>query len=638
MLILLRHMPRFRPFGPVLFYEMVRTARRGRYVWLRFAYAILILLAVWAVYQRYSPRLIDIPYYIKDRNLLQPYLAAEMARFAEAFFSAFMCVQLFAVVLLTPAYTAGAVAEEKDRKTLEFLLATDLNGRQIVLSKLAACLGNLMLLIMTGLPILALTQLLGGVDPGLLVAGFLATGLTMLSLAAVSILNSVYASKARDAIVMSYLTVLGYLMLSIFSAALIPSPTATARLVSPWRDAWDSLMHAVTCGNPIVAIFQLQADYGKGTPLAQLLPPLVRDYAIFHGWVTFICIAWAVARVRKAALNSPHRSARARVERMRHWLRPKLGRQPMIWKEVFAEPGLAFNWFGRVIVGLIILVSFAPALWIIGRYSLQYASHGGFYVEALKQDINVWVRLVGTTVATLTLLGVAVRAASSISGERDRQTLDSLLTTHMELRAILWAKWLGSLLSVRWAWVWLCLVWAVGVFVGGLHIVTLPWLLLAWLIYAAFVAQLGMRFSITSPSTLRATLVTLAVLAALSFGHWVPRFFWQAPRQNYYGSAPPSRPFVDFQTYALTPPMALGWLAFRGDDLDSSLPVAGSLFVADPWSALISIVVGLTLWGMAALVLRQINVKRFASLTGRTARRRAREPASARLISHAAAR
>ncbi len=54
------------------------------------------------------------------------------------FFEAFMMVQIVAVSILTPAFVAGAIAEEKDRKTLEFLLATDLRNREIVLSKFGA--------------------------------------------------------------------------------------------------------------------------------------------------------------------------------------------------------------------------------------------------------------------------------------------------------------------------------------------------------------------------------------------------------------------------------------------------------------------------------------------------------------------
>ena len=53
------------------------------------------------------------------------------------------------------------------------------------------------------------------------------------------------------------------------------------------------------------------------------------------------------------------------------------------------------------------------------------------------------------------LLAVAVRASGSISGERDKQTMDGLLTTPLDGHTILLAKWVGAILSVRWGWVWL---------------------------------------------------------------------------------------------------------------------------------------------------------------------------------------
>src|SRR5207248_7583874 len=178
---------------PVLFYELVRTGRRGRFVLVRCAYGFLLLLALWMVSAKYGDILESVlgkragSTYVtvqvapgiwravpvaRDEAALRAAKAAALARFAEACFSAFMVVQLLAVVLLTPAYTAGAIAEEKDRKRLEFLLATDLSSREIVLSKLTACLANLTLLVLAGLPVISLMQLLGGVEPRLLLAGF----------------------------------------------------------------------------------------------------------------------------------------------------------------------------------------------------------------------------------------------------------------------------------------------------------------------------------------------------------------------------------------------------------------------------------------------------------------------------------
>ena len=80
-----------------------------------------------------------------------------------------------------------SITEEKERRTLEFLLATDLRDREIVLSKLCARTAWLLLLVITGLPILSILQLYGGISLQLLLAGFALTGLTLVSLASLTL-------------------------------------------------------------------------------------------------------------------------------------------------------------------------------------------------------------------------------------------------------------------------------------------------------------------------------------------------------------------------------------------------------------------------------------------------------------------
>ena len=645
-----------QPFGPVLFYELVRTGRRGRFILVRCAYALVMLLALSAVSIKYGDNPLTlisptstirgqpvtvwgpgrqvIVYPRADPAALRAAQAAALALFAEAFFSAFMVVQLLAVLLLTPAYTAGTIAEEKDRKRLEFLLATDLTNREIVLGKLAACLANLTLLVLTGLPIISLMQLLGGVDPALVLAGFAATGLTMLSLAALSILNSVFAQKPRDAIVLTYLAVIAYLAVSLLSLvplqalraptartwavlraappgfALPPPAPAPAPVTPPSFVAAAAVIDAFNAGNPFIALAELREAWDAGTSLTSVVPGLVGSYALFHGFVAVACTAWAISRMRLVALQAPARSKRKRrLFELRHWLRPTPGDPPMLWKEVFAEPGMTFSWFGKAIVGIIVVVSLAPALWIAGDTVQQYLSRGTYNAQELGRSINLWVRLAGTTVAVLTLLGVAFRAASSISGERDRQTLDSLLSTPLTLDSILAAKWAGSILSVRWAWAWLALIWGLAGSLGGLSAVTLPWLLLTWLAYAGFCAALGVYFSVCSPTTMRATLTTLGVLAVLFLGHALPRFFWQ--RGLYYNSSW----LEDFQNYGLAPPLALNWLTFHGDVLYD--PFIGTHRSADPWNILTSIIAGMFCWGLTGLWLWRRSCSRFRTATNR---------------------
>src|SRR5438309_11467178 len=113
----MRFIPEVRLFGPVLPYDMVRTARRGRFVLIRCVYAGVLASILGMVYLSW--------YADRPSGEIS---VTELADFAERFFFTFMTVQFCAVVLLTPAYTGGAIAEEKERHTLEYLLATDLRN------------------------------------------------------------------------------------------------------------------------------------------------------------------------------------------------------------------------------------------------------------------------------------------------------------------------------------------------------------------------------------------------------------------------------------------------------------------------------------------------------------------------------
>jgi ABC-type transport system involved in multi-copper enzyme maturation permease subunit len=590
--------------GPVFVYDLVRTTRRGRYAVLRCVYAVALILFILALY-RVQPALLSNPWVVG---------AGGLARFAETFSYTFLAVQFLAIVMLTPAYVAGAVAEEKDRKTLEFLLATDIRDREIVLGKMASRVANLALLVLTGLPILSLTQLWGGVDIGLLLYAFVATGVTLLSLAAVSMVASVYSRKSREAVVLAYLIVAGYVGLSVLVHLLTLFPSITALPLTWGKDPWtiDDLVKAITAGNGGLLCLGLRNDLLTGVTLQESLSARMSGYILFQLLVAVVGTGWAVLRLRPLALVEG--AVKSRPATRRGWRlgwRPRVGRRALLWKEIWAEPGMTFNWFGKAVVLLIVLVSLVPALWIVGDFVYRHAEHGAWFWRDLAQNVNIWVRIVGTLVACLTLLGVAVRAASSVSGERDRQTMDSLLTAPVESDNILRAKWWGSILSVRWAWLWLCLVWAIGGATDGLEGSAVPWIVLAWAVYAGFLAVLGLWFSVTCRTTLRATVWTLLTAAALGVGHWYLWLLFCLPLQLQ------ERTFgwvLRFQKYALTPPLALAAMAFRGDHLTEGVVWSAD---DDPVTGAICVVAGLLLWGTAGYVLWRSARRRFRVLAGR---------------------
>jgi ABC-type transport system involved in multi-copper enzyme maturation permease subunit len=598
-----------RLFGPMLFYDLVRVARQRRYFLLRGLYAVLLALLLCWVYLIWNVG--------EQGGSLR---AGQMARFAESFFYSFMVVQLVVVGLLTPASTAGSIADEKERRTLEFLLATDLRNREIVLSKLASRLANLALLIVTGLPVLGFIQFLGGVDPNLVLAGFAATGLTVVGLAGLSILNSVLTKRARDAIALTYLMAAAYLIVSGMSWLLLAPNLGLADFPSTenWRSpvTLQDVVTTFNAGNLVALIVRLMIAIELGKAIATTLPGLLRDYTLFQGLLAVFCAGWAVLRLRAVAIRQSASVTRRRG-RPRLLRRPGVGGRPMFWKEVFAERGLRLNVPARVVLAVLIVASFVPVGFIVWDFLSEpqraRMPGGSTYSswQQLAESMNIWVRVLGTMVACLLLLAVAARASSSVSGERDRQTLDALLTTPLDSDSILSAKWLGNILSVRWGWLWLGLIYGLGLATGGLHPVALPLLLVAWIVYAGAVSCIGLWFSVRSRTTLRATVATLLMAALGGLGHWLIWMCW-FPLLITLQQEPAALESLRKFQIGFSPPFALGLLAFPGDETRAfGRP-------GEDWEPLGYALLGVLCWAAITALLWAMTSRRFRIQAGRT--------------------
>jgi ABC-type transport system involved in multi-copper enzyme maturation permease subunit len=551
----------------------------------------------------------------------------QMAKFAAWFFYMFMFVQLVVAAVLTPAFTAGAIAEEKDRRTLEFMLATDLRNREIVFSKLASRLATLTLLLLTGLPVLSMMQFLGGVDPNLTLAGFAATGLTMASLAGMGIFCSVHIRRPRDAIALAYVTAAAYMLVSGLLQFIVPrSAVATWPLTPSWDNPITvmDLVNWFAAGNLVTALYELSRTVATGGRLETVLPGVVGKYALFHGLFAVVFPLWATARLRAVALKESYGKVHRLPLVARLFGRPRVGRLPMIWKEVFAEPGLRFNWIGRLITLGLVAASFLPVPFIVKDFldaldaprPRQYYGPYGDPWYVLGEEMNVWVRIVGSLVAILLLLAVAVRAAGSISGERDRRTLDELLTTPLRASSILFAKWLGSILSVRWAWLWLGLIAVLGVVTQGLHPAALLLLPCAWLVYAAVLSLVGLWFSMNCRTTLRATVWTLLTTIFIGGGHWIISaliFFLPVSVMGRYDTG--TRDLVEWLAdleFGQTPPFVLGLFAFWHEDFRHGIGLNDEMLKLIGCSIL-----GVFTWAVAVVVLWFVVSVRFAALTHR---------------------
>jgi ABC-type transport system involved in multi-copper enzyme maturation permease subunit len=350
--------------------------------------------------------------------------------------------------------------------------------------------------------------------------------------------------------------------------------------------------------------------------LAIALPPLVRNYALFHGFIALSCSALAVARIRRVGLAQTYDRPRSRL-RMRLRKRPRVGSDPMLWREIHCLSGGHSPWLMGILGTLVLAATFVPPAIIVWNYwTTPYGGQRYNYwpynssQELFAHQMNVWVRVANVAAGCLTILAVAIRASTSISTEREKQTLDHLLTTPLSSNVILRAKWLGNMLSVRLGMVWLALIWLLGLVTGGLHILALPMVMAAWITYAAFAAALGMWFSTVSRSSLRATVFTILTLLGLSGGHWL---VWMC-----CGPLVPSAlkqidvPILTMTHAGLfTPPFVMTIFAFSPVDLDRG----NVRFIPYAMEMTGICMAGLVVWALGALFLYRRTTLRFQATT-----------------------
>jgi ABC-2 type transport system permease protein len=91
---------------------------------------------------------------------------------SKSMFIALSVLHLVVIGFVAPGLTAGTIAGERERQTLNILLTTHLSPVQIVVSKLVSSLSFLTLLVFSTLPIYVIVFLYGGISPVQLVSVF----------------------------------------------------------------------------------------------------------------------------------------------------------------------------------------------------------------------------------------------------------------------------------------------------------------------------------------------------------------------------------------------------------------------------------------------------------------------------------
>ena len=326
------------------------------------------------------------------------------ADLSQRLFDIFFLGQFFLVALVAPSFAAGSITGEKERKTYEMLLASPLKPSSILIGKLLSSLTYLVLLIISSLPLMILCFLLGGILLSEIARAYLILILAAGTFGLLSLACSSYFSRTSSALVVSYLVILPLAVTCITltrTKDILLRDFVSIAVLPPWCLAIWALVALLVSRRLLYP-----PDVGSGG--ADVIDEEQE-------------MKYAIGVVIDRDLFPDKLFAPAK----RTDLMPD-GTNPVLEKELRSE---IFSQ-GTLMLRVVIQVSMLLSIPLMAILLFLKPENAGYYVAY---------------VLTFNLMVGPVFSAGSITGERERQTLNLLLTTLLTPGKIVFAKLVAAL-------------------------------------------------------------------------------------------------------------------------------------------------------------------------------------------------
>jgi ABC-type transport system involved in multi-copper enzyme maturation permease subunit len=470
----------------------------------------------------------------------------------------FFIVQLVVVLLLTPIFVAGSVFEERETRSGEVLLTTDLTRREVFYGKFLARTVQVMMVVAAGMPVLALTLLWGGVAVEFIVVGYLTTFICIFSSGAIAVSVAGSSETMREAVLKAYAYIL------VFDGLIFP---ASPFVLLPW--AQNEVGTSLCCGGIFVPI--------------QLV-------------ITLVSLAHGLRWLRLAMLRQRRRLTTELAAQMAKRKPPVAEEDPLLWKERYVG-GTTEAVSTTVITTAIVSAVGVSVLAILG---IGLFPAGWVAVWALPLVLGI----------TATTIGLS--AAGGVARERQRNTLVDLFMIPGGRREILRAKLLGAFWNARWLLGAVAVLLPVSV-ISGTPAVAIPLLAVSAATFLLFTGALGVWLSVRCRSALNANAAWMGFIALFLIGTYLLSDAMAVREREQNGGFR-----IRYPTWSkvINPVMAWQDLAMTPPDPD---PPAGAyglrdirlLFFPDNAPDLMPAIAGVGGFGLAAGLLWLCALRRF---------------------------
>ncbi len=457
--------------------------------------------------------------------------------------------------LMAPTFAAGAISGEKERKTYEMLLASPLQPWAIVIGKMVASLTHLAVLIIASLPIIMLALPLGGVSIYEVLAAYLWLLISIVLFGAIGLACSCGFRRTSSSLVVSYLIILplvivgalfwrglessGNLRLQIATFFLPPVYLAISGALCAWTAR--RLLYPPDVGSEGKDVIDLEEESKNAVGMI-----IQRD------------------QFPDRLFAPPRRTSLMKDDA-----------NPVYDKEIHAE---LFSQ-GTLMLRLVIQISMLLAIPLMAAFLFIIPLYCPWYISY---------------VLVFNILVAPVFSAGALTSERERQTLELLLTTILQPWQIMWGKLLAGfrvsyVLTMFLMWP-MVLAFVLGIQMYGSN----------WLSVVAFFLIVFFAAVFNSVSALLCSAVCKRTSVAMLMSYSVLIVLYFLPVAAWYIGTSVSADRAVIETLKMlgiaSPMMAAFWVPLDSNILNSQDPTA----VTGEWG-LVLLYFGFTLTAIASM-------------------------------------
>lgn len=163
-------------------------------------------------------------------------------------------IEFILLVFIIPAMTSGLISGERERQTLDILITSRLKPRQIITGKLFSALGNIALILFSGLPAVSIAFIYGGIDLRDIIKTVMYLLFAALFLGSIGIFCSSALKKTTFATVLTY----GIEMVIFFGPLIIVMLARYIRFAqTSQQDGRIGLLALILLINPGITFFDI---------------------------------------------------------------------------------------------------------------------------------------------------------------------------------------------------------------------------------------------------------------------------------------------------------------------------------------------------------------------------------------------